>query len=577
MRFAHSVVVFAAVWLGLPLHALALEPCRNPDALGVSRTVEVDTAGGAMFGSVQYPHAPAFLRDKEVVLTFDDGPFAETTPEVLDALAQECTKATFFYVGKMALKFPGVLAQVDLAGHTIAAHTWAHADLRKLPGARGQAEIEKGLSMLQARLGHPVAAFFRFPYLSDPDASIKYLNSRNIGVFSADVDSWDSHGLTPSSHIVNYVMMRLKLEGHGIVLMHDIKHTTAAALPEILKQLKAGGFKIVHMVSKSPATTLAPFDAWAAKMIQQHDAGVAMAKTDEPVMPVAGDSAPAGKAKTVVVAAAVPRAAEKPAARTVQPESATLASVVRLAVAASGAATTVRSAPKPAGGARTTEPVVVAAKKPEPVALAAEAPVPVGVAAKMPVSVVVATKTPAPFAVAARTPELVVAAAKKPEPAVAAAKTLDSAMAALANRAPELPVAVKTPAPPVVSSNAQVAVDKDRAAADAVKVASLDDRTPIMVPLPNPEARAVPPAAKPIHASQPPIVVSAPRKPVAAVAIPAPAPAWPRFQASAFPPVRLRGPGPGPTTAGPAPRVQIGPSRRSSRRCASNGLSPCPR
>lgn len=445
MRFILLVVVFTAIGIGVPLYAWAEEPCRNPDALGVSRTVEVDTAGGALFGSVQYSHAPTFLHDKEVVLTFDDGPFAETTPEVLDALAQECTKATFFYVGKMALRFPGVLAQVDQAGHTIAAHTWAHANLRKLPGARGQAEIEKGLSMLQARLGHPVAAFFRFPYLSDPATSIKYLNGRNIGVFSADVDSWDSHGLTPSSHIVNYVMTRLKQEGHGIVLMHDIKHTTAAALPEILKQLKAGGFKVVHMVAKTPATTLAPFDAWAAKMIQQHDSGVAMAKTDEPVMPDAGDRAPAGKATTVVLAAAVPLAADKPEVKTARPEPATLASVVRLAVAASGAATTVRSATKP-DRAKTSEPVVVAVRTPEPVAVAAN-----------------------------------------------------------------------TTAPPVTAATPP-------AAADTVRLASLDHKAPIIVPLPTPNVNAVAPAAGPIQASQPPPIIRAPHIPIAPAAIPAPAP-----------------------------------------------------
>ena len=285
MRYSRIFFAFAIIGMAAPQYVLAEEPCRNRDALGVSRTVEIDTAKGGVYGAIQYAHAVPFLADQEVVLTFDDGPFPETTPAILEALAEQCTKATFFYVGRMALRYPGILAQVDQAGHTIAAHTWSHANLRKLPGARGQAEIEKGISLLQARIGHPVAPFFRFPYLSDPKSAIDYLGGRDIAVFSADVDSWDSHGLTPSARIITYVMSRLKKEGRGIILMHDIKHTTAAALPEILKQLKAGGFKIVNMVAKAPATTLAPYDNWAAKMIEQHDAGVDVASQDVPVSP----------------------------------------------------------------------------------------------------------------------------------------------------------------------------------------------------------------------------------------------------------------------------------------------------
>jgi len=282
MRYCHALMLAAALLLGGAVPGTAEEACGNPDALGVSRVQEIDTQGGKLYGDIQYAHGDTFLGDKEVVLTFDDGPFASTTPEILATLAEQCTKATFFYVGTMALTYPDILAQVDKAGHTIAAHTWAHADLRKLPPGRASAEIEKGVGMLEARLGHPIAPFFRFPYLSDPKIDIKYLMGRDFGVFSTDVDSWDSHGLTPSDRIVKYVMTRLKEKGHGIVLMHDIKHTTAHALPEILKQLKAGGWKIVHMVPKAPAAPLPMYAEWAKKMIDRHDlAGVAVASSSK--------------------------------------------------------------------------------------------------------------------------------------------------------------------------------------------------------------------------------------------------------------------------------------------------------
>ena len=79
--------------------------CGNPDALGVSRVVEIDTAGGPGFGFEQFK-AYDFLREHEVVLTFDDGPWPGNTPAVLKALADQCTKALFFPIGKHAMWHP---------------------------------------------------------------------------------------------------------------------------------------------------------------------------------------------------------------------------------------------------------------------------------------------------------------------------------------------------------------------------------------------------------------------------------------------------------------------------------------
>jgi peptidoglycan/xylan/chitin deacetylase (PgdA/CDA1 family) len=213
-----------------------------------------------------------FLQDHEVVLTFDDGPFPVTTETILNALDAECTKATFFYVGTMALANPQILKDVDSHGETIGTHTWRHANMRTLFGVRAQAEIEKGISMLEARLGHPIAPFFRFPYLNAPTSDVSYLASRGFAVFDIDVDSWDSHGLFVSpERIINVTMSRLKVAGKGIILMHDITRSTAAALPTILRQLKANGFKVVHLVPKDPATSLAPFDQLAEHLIADYD------------------------------------------------------------------------------------------------------------------------------------------------------------------------------------------------------------------------------------------------------------------------------------------------------------------
>jgi hypothetical protein len=104
------------------------QACANPGALGVSRVVEIDTTGGPGFGFEHFKQID-FLADKEVVLTFDDGPWPANTPAVLKALADECTKAVFFSIGKHATYHPEILKQVAAAGHTVGTHTWSHANL----------------------------------------------------------------------------------------------------------------------------------------------------------------------------------------------------------------------------------------------------------------------------------------------------------------------------------------------------------------------------------------------------------------------------------------------------------------
>ena len=233
--------------------------CSNPKALGVSRTVEIDTTGGPGFGFEHFRQHD-FLRDHEVVLTFDDGPWP-TTPHVLKALADECVKATFFPIGKHTTYYPEILRQVAAAGHTIGSHTWSHADLSRKTKDEAIEEIEKGLSAVKWALEDQgtVAPFFRFPALRHPPELVTYLGERNIAIFSTDMDSFDFKMRRPAQ-VVHSVMTKLKKHGKGIMLMHDFQHATSLAVPEILAQLKANGFKIVHMVPRYAATSLPQYD-----------------------------------------------------------------------------------------------------------------------------------------------------------------------------------------------------------------------------------------------------------------------------------------------------------------------------
>jgi peptidoglycan/xylan/chitin deacetylase (PgdA/CDA1 family) len=232
--------------------------CTNPNALGVERVVQIDTTGGPGFGFEHFK-AYDFLRDKEVVLTFDDGPWKGNTDRVLKALADQCTKALFFEIGKHAGYYPEITKEVAKAGHTIGSHTWSHKDLSTLSEADAKAEIEKGIAAVSIALGNkPVAAFFRFPALRHPPELLKYVGTRNIAVFSTDMDSFDFKMRKPEQ-VVKSVMAKLAKHGKGIVLMHDFQHATSEALPELLKQMKAGGYKVVQVVGKTPIEPLPEF------------------------------------------------------------------------------------------------------------------------------------------------------------------------------------------------------------------------------------------------------------------------------------------------------------------------------
>lgn len=248
----------------VPAPQPAKSACANPDALGVSRTVVIDTTGGPGFGFLQYKQFD-FLADKEVVLTFDDGPWP-TTPAVLKALAEECTKGVFFPVGKHTTYHPEILRQVAAAGHTIGSHTWSHThlDSKKLTEQQVKEEIEKGFSAVKMALGASPAPFFRFPALAHTQAALGYLGTRNIAMFSCDVDSNDFKSSGPDQVIQN-VMTKLDKQGKGVILMHDLQKHTAIALPTLLRRLKAGGYKVVQMKAKEQLETLPEYDAMLVK------------------------------------------------------------------------------------------------------------------------------------------------------------------------------------------------------------------------------------------------------------------------------------------------------------------------
>jgi peptidoglycan/xylan/chitin deacetylase (PgdA/CDA1 family) len=271
-----------------PVPPAPLAKCDNPNALGVARTVQIDTTGGPGFGFEHFK-THDFLRAKEVVLTFDDGPWPGNTPAVLAALAAECVKATFFAIGKHATWHPEILKQVAEQGHTIGTHTWSHKDLSTLTLDQAKVEIEKGVSAVHWALGAPSASFVRFPALRHPPEVVAYVGERNMAIFSADLDSLDFKIKKPEQ-VIKSVMKKLEKNGMGIVLMHDFQRATAHAMPELLRQLKANGYKIVHMTSKAPLPTIEAYDAEVMKELGGPGmTGAGAQATKDVVQTISGD------------------------------------------------------------------------------------------------------------------------------------------------------------------------------------------------------------------------------------------------------------------------------------------------
>jgi peptidoglycan-N-acetylglucosamine deacetylase len=237
-------------------------------ALGVSRTLVVDPGEHARLGSMQYSETLP-LKDREVVLTFDDGPLPPYTNRILETLASECVKATFFMVGRMAQGYPAVVRRVYNEGHTIANHSQSHPfTFHKMTVDQAAQEIEGGFASLRAALGDPkaVAPFFRIPGLLRQSSVEQYLAAHSTMTWSVDFSADDWTHIN-SQEIARRAISRLEAHGKGILLLHDIQPATALAFPEILREIKARGFKIVHVVPATPdrpKTVTAP-EQWAVR------------------------------------------------------------------------------------------------------------------------------------------------------------------------------------------------------------------------------------------------------------------------------------------------------------------------
>jgi peptidoglycan/xylan/chitin deacetylase (PgdA/CDA1 family) len=229
----------------------------NVDALGTERVLTVDVAKTPRVGRKHFPQTLP-LAPKEVVLTFDDGPWPGTTDQILDALKKECVKATFFMLGRSAASWPAIARRIAADGHSIGHHSYSHPLLKFMNQASAEKDIERGIAAIEAATGHPgnVAAFFRFPGFASSPALLSFAEKRGMVVFGAD--AWASDWNPMSADVqLRLVLERIEAAHGGIVLFHDTKKQTAAMLPAFLHALKRRGFRVVHVVPAQAAPVVA--------------------------------------------------------------------------------------------------------------------------------------------------------------------------------------------------------------------------------------------------------------------------------------------------------------------------------
>jgi peptidoglycan/xylan/chitin deacetylase (PgdA/CDA1 family) len=258
---------FHVFWIVIYLFSLneagASDCAYNSEKSMLSRVVAVDFSGRAVPEKRNTETGsnfalPLVLNDKEIVLTFDQGPHPTNTGYILGTLDRFCIKAVFFFTGSAAMANPAVVRDVAQRGHTLAAGPWsASADFANLSPEDARWEIEKGLAAVSIAADMPAAPFFRAAAPVDSPGVLSYLSERGVSLWSYDIASGDSESGTTAAQLLNRVVAKLREMGKGVIQFHDAKKVTVDTLDDILLVARQSGFKVVQPV---PAASFTPLD-----------------------------------------------------------------------------------------------------------------------------------------------------------------------------------------------------------------------------------------------------------------------------------------------------------------------------
>ena len=221
----------------------SLADCASQEVLGTSRTLLLKREAAA-YGTAQ--HQALALQPHEVVITFDDGPRPESTPQVLAALKAQCVRATFFMNGEPLDQHRSLAQQVRAEGHSVGMHGYQHLAFGKLPAAEQLTDLKAMQEAYQTVFGVAAAAY-RFPYLAETPTLIDALKAQQITVMSMDVGMDDWLPDQSPQILAERLTERLSPGQGGILLLHDAQDQTAQALPLLLQTLKTQGYQVVHL------------------------------------------------------------------------------------------------------------------------------------------------------------------------------------------------------------------------------------------------------------------------------------------------------------------------------------------
>lgn len=213
------------------------------------RVLDLSDAGITSFGPLgKFQALP--LAAHEYVLTFDDGPRIETTPKILDELRAACLHATFFMIGRNAIRRPLLARMVVAAGHSIGSHSYSHAKLTTLTYDEAVSEIKRGATAVgTAVFGNRITPvrFFRFPDNASTPQLAEAASRLDLIIASYDVSPEDWRN-SPPEESLKRLRQRLNTVDRGVIVMHDVQNNTVPLLPMVLAELKARGATIVHLV-----------------------------------------------------------------------------------------------------------------------------------------------------------------------------------------------------------------------------------------------------------------------------------------------------------------------------------------
>ncbi len=195
-------------------------------------------------------------------LTYDDGPDARTTPQLLAILAERKAQATFFMTGSNTAANPATAKQVADAGYAIGNHTFSHPYLTKLPIPAVKKEIERTDAAILAATGSTPATM-RPPY-GAADAAVQGAVGKPLILWAVDSLDWQSKN--PAVFVPKVLK---EITPGAVVLMHDVQPTTIAGQQELMSTLQAQGYQLVSVPQLFEGTPLVPGHVYRSRPARQ--------------------------------------------------------------------------------------------------------------------------------------------------------------------------------------------------------------------------------------------------------------------------------------------------------------------